>query len=498
MDSLFLSGLTAFLLSITFTPLVRLFAQRIGAVDMPDGSRKIHGAPVPRIGGCAIALACAGAMALTAVSPFHAASPLQYPLPLALRLLPAAIVVFLTGLIDDLFGMKPWHKLAMEALAGALAIAFGGLNIDSIASLHIPTWLGAPLILGWLLLCMNAVNLIDGMDGLATGVSLFAACTTLGSALLQGNVGLAVVIAPLVGALLGFLRYNFNPATIFLGDCGSLLIGFLLGCSAIIWSNKSATLLGILAPIIALSIPLLDTTLTVVRRFLRKRPIFGPDRGHIHHRLLDQGLTPRRAVLCLYGFCMLAALSSIAVTNQNHAEIAIAVFCGMTIVCVQRLRYAEFRALRHLLSRGGLRRQLNAYLTLQSFETRLQAAVTPGDCWTVIEEVSETFGYHDVKMSLAGQTFQYRNGRAPAGSWQIRVPISGADYVTLTRECNRPGAVGSYADVLKRTLAAKLPVFAAVDSTYSNQELTCTENHYVCAACPTGLQTGHSHLESYV
>jgi UDP-GlcNAc:undecaprenyl-phosphate GlcNAc-1-phosphate transferase len=146
-----------------------------------------------------------------------------------------------------------------------------------------------PVTVLWLLACANAFNLIDGLDGLASGVGLFATLTTLCAALMHGDMELALATAPLAGALIGFLRYNFNPASIFLGDCGSLSIGFLLGCYAVMWSQKSATLLGMAAPAIVLAAPLVDTALSIARRFIQHKPIFGADRGHLHHRLLDRG-----------------------------------------------------------------------------------------------------------------------------------------------------------------------------------------------------------------
>jgi UDP-N-acetylmuramyl pentapeptide phosphotransferase/UDP-N-acetylglucosamine-1-phosphate transferase len=145
---------------------------------------------------------------------------------------------------------------------------------------------------------MNAVNLVDGMDGLAAGVGFFATVTTLIAALIHQNLELAIVTVPMAGALLGFLRYNFNPASIFLGDSGSLLVGLLLGCYAALWSQKSATMLGMAAPLMALAIPLLETSLSILRRALRNRPVFGADAGHIHHKLLEQGLTPEEQPCC--------------------------------------------------------------------------------------------------------------------------------------------------------------------------------------------------------
>ena len=165
-------------------------------------------------------------------------------------------------------------------MAACIAYAVG-VQVSGIAGYLAPGWLSLPLTVLWLVACTNAFNLIDGVDGLASGVGLLAAFTTLAAALLQNNAALALATAPLVGALLAFLRYNFNPASIFLGDSGSLTIGFVLGCFGAIWSQKSATLLGMTAPLMALSIPLLDTALAVVRRFLRHQPIFkGGSQSH--------------------------------------------------------------------------------------------------------------------------------------------------------------------------------------------------------------------------
>src|ERR1700736_4974876 len=143
-------------------------------------------------------------------------------------------------------------------------------------------------------------------------------------------------------ALLGFLRYNFNPATIFLGDSGSLLIGFLLGCYGVLWSEKSATILGMTAPMMALAIPLLDTSLAIVRRFLRQQPIFTGDRGHIHHRLLDRGFTPRKVVLTLYAACGIFATLSLLTVWAPNVGIVIVLFCACTWIGIQHLGYLEF------------------------------------------------------------------------------------------------------------------------------------------------------------
>src|SRR5712692_312642 len=261
---LFLAAISS-VICLLLTPLCRDIFLRAGLLDQPDHVRKTHAKAIPRIGGIPIAIAYVGSFGLLLVSPFHSGSVLEQYLPLVWKLLPAVGLIFATGLIDDLIGLKSWQKL-LGQVAAALCAYWGGVQVPGIAGHLTHTVLSLPLTVAWLVICANAFNLIDGVDGLATGLGLFATLTMLVAGLVQNNAPLALATAPLAGALLGFLRYNFNPASIFLGDCGSLSIGFLLGCYGVIWSQKSATMLGMTAPLMALSIPLLDTCLAVGRR----------------------------------------------------------------------------------------------------------------------------------------------------------------------------------------------------------------------------------------
>ena len=238
-------------------------------------------------------------------------------LPLALKVLPAAALIFAVGLLDDLRAMRPWPKLAVQVIASYVAFD-AGIRISRLGGFAVPPWLSLPLTVSWLVGCCNAFNLIDGVDGLATGAGLFASVTMLLGALLNNDTLLAMATVPLAGALLGFLWYNFNPASIFLGDSGSLTLGFLLGCYGTIWNQKSTTVLGITAPLMALAVPLLDTGISIARRFLRQQPIFSADFGHIHHRLLARGLTPRRVVLLLYGASGVAAVMSLLASVSHN------------------------------------------------------------------------------------------------------------------------------------------------------------------------------------
>jgi len=274
----FLALAFAFGLSLIATPLVRAVALHWRLVDFPDNRRKIHHQPIARIGGAAIFLA----LFLAGFSIAFTTPDMRHTLE---ALAPAAVLVFLVGILDDVFGLKPAHKLAIQAIAAVLVVSTG-IRLRSLDILPLHPWPGMLLTVIWLILCMNALNLIDGLDGLAAGVASFAALAILIAAVLSLDAPLAIAAAILIGVLLGFLVYNFNPASIFLGDSGSLLIGLLLGCYSVLWSNRSKSFSEMAAPLILLAVPLTDTTIAILRRFLRAQPIFSADRSHIHHRLL--------------------------------------------------------------------------------------------------------------------------------------------------------------------------------------------------------------------
>jgi UDP-GlcNAc:undecaprenyl-phosphate GlcNAc-1-phosphate transferase len=311
----------------------------------------------------------------------------------------------------------------------------------------------------WLVVSMNAFNLVDGLDGLAAGVGFFATLTVFTAALMQHNMVLAVATLPLAGALLAFLCYNFNPATIFLGDSGSLLIGFLLGCYAAIWSNKSATLLGITAPFIALAVPLLDVALAIVRRFLRRQPIFAADRGHIHHRLLDRGFTPRRVVLLLYGFCGLAAVFSLLQGVSRNWSGPLLVLFGIAVLSgIQYLGYAEFDLAGKLLFGGEFQHSVSAQLELRQFRDNLSAADSPSDCWEVIREACPKFGFEEVRLHLSGEIFEHRSGESARTAWTVRAPLADGDYAALARPFGSgvlPMVAAPFVDSLSEILLAK-------------------------------------------
>ena len=471
MYSLAFLGAVSFLLTLLITPFVRNGFRRLGIVDHPN-DRKLHRHPIPRVGGVAIVLAYAAAYGCLLLAHFQAGAKILHGLDFVLRLAPAALVIFATGFIDDIWGLKPWQKLIGE-VGAALMAYWAGIRIQDFAGYVLAYWLQLPLTVVWLVACTNAVNLIDGVDGLATGIGLFAACTTLFAGLLENNIALTLATAPLVGCLLGFLRYNFNPATIFLGDCGSLLIGFLLGCYGVLWSEKAATILGMTAPLMALSIPLLDTSLAIARRFLRQRPVFTADRGHIHHRLLDRGLTPRKVALILYACSALGAMCSLLMMDKHVAGMVIIIFCAVTWIGVQHLGYIEFGTAGRMFLDGAFRRMLNSQVSLQTYQEQLIAAPTPEDCWEVILAACKEAGFHRVQMTLAKRTFEWQDGINPMNTWDVMIPISEADCVRLTRSFGggpEPNIIAPFADLLRQALVPKLPVFAVMSGPLPEKE----------------------------
>ncbi len=432
-------GLTAFILCLVATPVCRDLFLHFNIVDHPDDERKFHLKPIPRIGGIPIVLSYAAALGLmVALAPHGARISIQHS-RLLWSLLPAGAVIFLTGLVDDIFGLKPRHKLLGQFAAAALAVSLGA-RLTIAHGLFSSPWISIPLSLLWLIGCSNAFNLIDGLDGLASGVGLFAVVTTLLAAILHGNMGLAMATVPLCGCLLAFLRYNFSPASIFLGDCGSLTMGFMLGCFGLIWSQHSGTFLGMAAPLMAFALPLVDVTLSIGRRFLRNAPIFRGDRGHIHHMVLARGFKPRDTALILYGVCGVAAFLSLLQSFASYQlrGLTIVVFCSLVFAGVNYLGYVELSAARRTLSRKMILRIVKEEIYLQELQRSLTAANTPDECWSVVRTACNDMHFASIQMFLRGESFaEDLIPREAEPSWKMNLVIGRSGYLTLTRVAER-------------------------------------------------------------
>lgn len=310
----------------------------------PDAPR------VPRLGGIAVCLAASAALAAAALLPGGMRSGATAEDAFLLGVLLAGWIIFAAGLLDDLYDLRPTTKLLAQCLAALVAYAVG-FRIETLSfggvSVQIG-WLSLALTVLWIVAVVNAFNLIDGLDGLATGIALVALGSTFVVAWMLGNPEVAVVCAALGGALLGFLRYNFRPARIFLGDSGSQFVGFMLAVLSVHGSTKSATAVLAAVPLLVLALPLLDTLFSILRRWLRGTPVFGADERHLHHRLLAIGLTHVRAVVLLYVLAAALAVMGMVLAFGPPATVAItalggaAVIVALLLFAIKRLGYHEF------------------------------------------------------------------------------------------------------------------------------------------------------------
>jgi UDP-GlcNAc:undecaprenyl-phosphate/decaprenyl-phosphate GlcNAc-1-phosphate transferase len=320
---------------------------------------------MPRMGGVAIAAAVAaiGSIAVLAMLSLHYTS--RSSVGQMLLVLSASLISFGVGLADDFLDLRAWSKLAAEILAGVLLWG-GGIRIVHLTSLYhsheFGTTISLLLTVLWVVLISNAFNLIDGLDGLAAGSALFSVLTVFAVSLATHNHLQSMLAAVLAGAILGFLRYNFNPATIFLGDCGSLFIGtFLAGLTLTgATQQKSSTLVAIAIPLVAFGLPVVETGVSIIRRVLRGQPIFTADRDHIHHRLLAQGWSHREVVVALYAISALFGMLSLALLTPGQAPLAtVLLVVGIGVVMgVQKLHYHEFDELGRMARRALEQKQV--------------------------------------------------------------------------------------------------------------------------------------------
>lgn len=356
--------LTSTLLSLILTRLVRDFASVHGWVSKPSAERHIHKKSIPRLGGVAI---CAAFVFVTLL-----AMTLHGTWRLCVSLRPAGIasvcaallIIFALGLYDDIRGVGPYAKFAIEAAAACLLYA-GGIGVQRLdlysAGHALRTLTALPLTIIWVLLITNAFNLIDGLDGLAAGSAFFSTIVLFVMSLLVPHSAVAMLTIVLAGVILGFLPYNFYPASIFLGDSGSLFIGFLLATLALAGSEKAPIMIAVAIPVLSFGLPILDVALAVSRRFLRGRPLFSADADHIHHKLLKRGLSQRNAVVTLYAVTASFAFLSLVVLHDATMIALVLAVIGLGIaVGVQYLGYEEFTELRRFLQRAALRKRAMA------------------------------------------------------------------------------------------------------------------------------------------
>ncbi len=454
------------LLSFVLTRAVRNFAAARGWVSVPALERHLHSSALPRLGGVAVFLSfCVIITAALVVGHFKPGLNLGIPHKLLFTILIPGSIIFLLGVYDDIYSASPYVKVAVQAVAGAMAYA-GGLRILNLPVLfghhQFSNFIGLPLTLLWILAITNAFNLIDGLDGLAAGSALFSTLVVFVVALLSNSSTVALMTLVLAGAILGFLRFNFNPATIFLGDCGSLFIGFMLSVLALYGTEKSPTIIAVAIPIVSFGLPILETVLSMVRRFISGRPVFTADREHIHHKLLQRGLSHREVVIVLYGVSALFALLSLFLlwpTGSTLGLVLAVLGCGIWIG-VQHLGYLEFGELRRVAHRTIEQRQI--FINNMSIRRASEELKVTHDYAQLCRVLTAAFGSNDFDgfelQPAAGShlaqepdaCFRWKKPgtllvKRPTNAWNINLDL-------ITANHSRVGSITIYRQYSERNL----------------------------------------------
>ncbi len=300
----YLTLFICFLASLSLTPLVKQFAIKIGATDEPN-NRKVHKVKMPRLGGLAIYLAFILGMLILRPESSYTWS-----------IIIGSFIMVMTGILDDIFTLSAKVKLlaqivsAIVIVAGGIQVEFINLPFNGVLYLH---WFSIPLTILWIIGITNAINLIDGLDGLAAGVSTIVLLTIAGLAIAQGQIFVFMVSAILIGSTVGFLPYNFNPAKIFMGDTGAYFLGYIISILSLL-GFKNVTLFSLVVPVVILAVPISDTLFAIIRRVVNRKPLSAPDKSHLHHCLLRFGFSHRETVLLIYGMSALFALAAIVLS----------------------------------------------------------------------------------------------------------------------------------------------------------------------------------------
>jgi len=331
--SIIIAVAIALVVSFAATPAVKWFAHRVGAIDIPKDSRRVHKSPIPRLGGLAIFIG------------FVLSVLFMAEIDVQIRgILIGAVIMVILGVLDDIFTLKAYIKFLVQIVAALVAVyhevvieifsnpfAFG----DSLESnLIFLGYLSIPITVIWIVGITNSVNLIDGLDGLAVGVSTISATVMLIIALVVSYPNVAIIMAALAGACIGFLPYNFNPAKIFMGDTGALLLGYLLATVSIVGLFKFYAVVSVAAPLLILALPLIDTSFAFFRRLIKGQNPMTPDRGHFHHRLIDMGLSQKQAVAILYAVSGLLGLAAVVITANDQIRAVILLIAVIIIAAV--------------------------------------------------------------------------------------------------------------------------------------------------------------------
>jgi UDP-GlcNAc:undecaprenyl-phosphate/decaprenyl-phosphate GlcNAc-1-phosphate transferase len=417
--------------SLILTPLIRRLCERFKLLDLPLASRKTHRRAVPRLGGVAIYLACLIALStLPLVDNLLTQTLRHYTPQIFVALIPATLVLFL-GIYDDLHGTNAGVKFAALGLIAVLFYAMGGrieaLSIPFVGSVELPSTLSFLITVFWLVGIANAFNLIDGMDGLASGAALFSSLVILVVSFSREAPLMIVAAIVLCGALAGFLRYNFNPASIFLGDSGALFVGFTLAAISVLGTQKATTAVAVAIPALAFGFPVVDTAVTMTRRLVSGKPLFEGDNEHIHHMLLARGWSQRQVALVLYAVCATFGLLAMLFTQTGTRSTGFVLFVVVVvvIVAVGNLRYHEVDELKAGVKRtvGDRRIRVANNIRVRRASRALTKANDLRELFDAVSYLLESgeFAYACLQISHpAGREVNERAVRASAGRQVLR------------------------------------------------------------------------------
>lgn len=328
-NNILIAFIVAFIITFILTPFVKKLAFKVGAVDVPKDNRRMHKKPTARLGGLAIFFG------------FIISAIIYSDLDKELGgILIGSCIIVILGIFDDIYALSAKLKLVVQILA-ALCPIIAGVTIESI---RVPAllsesgylqleWFAIPVTLVWIIGITNATNLLDGLDGLACGVSSISALTLLCIALIVGEPKVAFVTSALAGACFGFLPYNFNPAKLFMGDTGALFLGFILSTISVQGLFKGYAVISLAAPLLILGLPIFDTVSAIIRRLRNHQPIMSPDRGHLHHRLIDAGFSQKQAVSLIYLLCLVLCIVAVSLiaTGAVSLWVFVAVLLGFIL-----------------------------------------------------------------------------------------------------------------------------------------------------------------------
>jgi UDP-GlcNAc:undecaprenyl-phosphate GlcNAc-1-phosphate transferase len=425
--------------ALVITPIVIWLARRLNVADVPS-VRKMHTKAISHIGGTAIFTSMLGPVVCVLFLSNVIGNAFRDILPKLIVLLSAATFMFLVGLIDDIKskGLRARIKFLAQ-IAAALVVCAAGIRIKSVT---VVDWLTLdfslfswPLTILWIVGITNAVNLSDGLDGLAAGISAVACGVIAVFAVNSGQVVMAVLMLALLGSLTGFLFFNFNPAKIFMGDCGSMFLGFTIASSSVLCSTKSPVLVGLALPVLALGIPIFDTLFSMLRRFLERRSVFAPDRGHFHHRLVDMGIKQRHVVITIYIMTLLAAglgMFMMVTRNTNSLVVFLCILLLLVLVfqVVGSVRLKETIA--GLQRKYAINQQVQSEIRIfEDAELHFRLAKTFKQWWQAVSRTADRMGFLSVSLPVTnrdGSTstltwWQNSQGTASNDVLKVSVPV---------------------------------------------------------------------------